>query len=606
MNHPYLKTGAGIIVLATGVLTASCIDDNYDLSDIDTTTELKVNDLTVPVNFKDIYLDNIIDLDDSNPDAVVKIRTVNGTKYYYFNKSGNFDANPKSINMVEAPAPDHIESSTIHIYANTTAATHSATAEGADDYTEYSVTPYHTDFEYRVGRDGNPKVDPSIKAIRDVHMKASAPMYITLSFTSDAIASKASHVELHDLVITVPEGMTAHYGATTSREGKITVPYLESTTGRISVTLEVSALSFATTDEPRGKEVTNGMFDFTERVGVKSGRFLVYPDAGFTPADMPSEIDFNTDYDLTGFTVDMFSGSFDYAIDFDDVEPFELTDLPDFLTGAQTNIILARPMLTLDVNSPVADYGLECITGLTLTAERSNGGASVTEILDAFDVTNESEHQFHVLAPDRDAIDATQIPDGANVFFTPFPGLCNILSGEGLPEIIRIKFESPTEPQPRVVGEATDFPLGVSLTQVHGEYTFSAPLALAEGSSIVYTKTQDGWSDEDVDAIAISKLKITAKLTSDIPAGAKVYIRPVDTDGKRIPLTNAETAYATMPSMASNHEVSLELLGDIRHLDGIYIEAIVDDFNSSTLSPDFTIKVSDLRATVTGTYTKEL
>ncbi len=603
MNSPYLKAVAGIAVLATSVLSVACIDDNYDLSDIDTTTELKVNDLTVPVNFKDIYLDNIIDLDDSNPDAVIKIIDVNGTKYYYFQKDGNFDAYPKTIAPVEAPAPDHIESSTIHIYATSTAAPQAA-GDG-DDCTEYAVTPYHTDFDYPVGSDGNPKVDPSIKAISAVRMKDTAPMYITLDFSSDAIAAKASRVELHDLVITVPEGMTAHYGATASSEGKITIPYLESTTGRISVRLKVSALDFVTDSEPKGKEVTDGKFDFTERVGVESGRFLVFPDAGFTSADMPSEIDFNTDYDMTGFTVDMFSGSFDYAIDFDEIDPFELTDLPDFLTGPQTNVILAKPMLTLEVNSPVARYGLECITGLTLTAERNNGGASRSEVLDAFEVTDASDYQLHVLAPDRSVIDAESFPAGTPVFFTPFPGLGNILSGEGLPEIVRVDFTSPAEPSPRVIGDATDFPLGVDLEQVHGEYTFAAPLALADGSSIIYTKTQDGWNDEDVDAIAISKLKITAKLTSDIPAGAKVYIRPVDTAGNRIPLTNAETAYATMPAMASNHEVSLELLGDIRHLDGIYIEAIADDFDGTTLSPDFTIKVSDLRATVTGTYTKE-
>ena len=47
----------------TGMASASallmlpgCIDDNYDLSDIDTTTELKVNDLVVPLNLKSISM----------------------------------------------------------------------------------------------------------------------------------------------------------------------------------------------------------------------------------------------------------------------------------------------------------------------------------------------------------------------------------------------------------------------------------------------------------------------------------------------------------------------------------------------------------------------
>lgn len=40
---------------------SSCVDDNYDLSDIDTTVRVDVNNLTIPVNLDEIELKSILD-----------------------------------------------------------------------------------------------------------------------------------------------------------------------------------------------------------------------------------------------------------------------------------------------------------------------------------------------------------------------------------------------------------------------------------------------------------------------------------------------------------------------------------------------------------------
>ncbi len=595
----------GLSLAVCALSVTSCIDDKYDLSDIDTTTEVKVNDLTLPINFKDIYLDKIIDLDESNPDAIIKIREINGQRYYYFSKDGHFDANPKSIEKVKAPAPDHIESSTIHISAiceEPAASIHKAGSASDPGYIEYKVTPYSTEFTYKVGEDGNPSVDSAIKSIACVSFDPEDPMTLKMSLRSEDVASTASHIELYDIVIKAPNGSKAHYGDIESVNDLITIPYLSSTTGAIEIEIVLTDLDFVTADSPEGKVVTDGKFRFEETVGVEDGIFRVYPDEGHSIADLPAEIDFRTDYEMSQFTVSMFSGVFDYPIDFDEVDPFRLNDIPEFLRGNTTNIRLAEPSLTLDVNSPVAQYGLECIAGLTLTAERSDAAPTV-EVLNSFVLGNETEEQFHLLAP-TDKAWGIDLP--SKYYFTPFPGLSDILSGDGLPDIVRVEFTSPKEAKPRVYGKATNFPLGRSLDQVKGEYTFSAPLALADGSTICYTTTVDGWNDEDVDAIAISCVKVKALVSNNIPAGARVIVRPIDVQGNLIPLTNEATAYATLDAVTTPQEISLELLGDIRHLDGLYIEALVDDFDGETLSPDYTIKVSDLKATVTGSYTKKL
>lgn len=68
MKHRYQKVLLAATIAAT-TLTA-CRDNNYDLSDIDTTTQIKVNDLTVPINLTDIKMSSIIDIEN---DGIVQI-----------------------------------------------------------------------------------------------------------------------------------------------------------------------------------------------------------------------------------------------------------------------------------------------------------------------------------------------------------------------------------------------------------------------------------------------------------------------------------------------------------------------------------------------------
>lgn len=46
--HCYVATFPMLLLLT------SCIDDNYDLSDVDTTSRINVNDLVLPVNIDPI------------------------------------------------------------------------------------------------------------------------------------------------------------------------------------------------------------------------------------------------------------------------------------------------------------------------------------------------------------------------------------------------------------------------------------------------------------------------------------------------------------------------------------------------------------------------
>ena len=70
------------VLISTALLatTTACIDDSYDLSNIDTTTKIAVNDLEIPINLDAVKLDNIIELND---DDQVKVYTdAQGNRFY--------------------------------------------------------------------------------------------------------------------------------------------------------------------------------------------------------------------------------------------------------------------------------------------------------------------------------------------------------------------------------------------------------------------------------------------------------------------------------------------------------------------------------------------
>lgn len=63
MNLKHVKAGilAGIPLLMSG-----CVDNDYDLSNVDTTSEIKITDLVLPVNIDAVTLNDIFDIDEES------------------------------------------------------------------------------------------------------------------------------------------------------------------------------------------------------------------------------------------------------------------------------------------------------------------------------------------------------------------------------------------------------------------------------------------------------------------------------------------------------------------------------------------------------------
>ncbi|MDE6040785.1 MAG: hypothetical protein K2F99_04335, partial [Muribaculaceae bacterium] len=90
------------LVLAGTFLAAlslsSCIDQKYDLSDIDTTVRVEVKDLVIPINIDEVTLGALIDIKEGD-----RLQEINGV--YAVIEDGTFSGEGISVDAVHMDAP---------------------------------------------------------------------------------------------------------------------------------------------------------------------------------------------------------------------------------------------------------------------------------------------------------------------------------------------------------------------------------------------------------------------------------------------------------------------------------------------------------------------
>lgn len=578
------------------VMVSSCIDDNYDLSDIDTTTRLQVNDLTLPVNMDDVLLDDIITF---NENSKIQPIDIDGRKVYALTQEGDFSSQPIFIKTVTAEAPGlNPVTKTLSLSSQPS----SANVAGAPALSfTFDITEMGNTFQY-----SDKSLDSSIDALYSAKVE---PMTfaVTLEIVSrDVLAEKMAFT---DLVIAVPKGMTATpaEGSYDAVSGLWTIPSHWVNGNSFTTSMAVTAIDFAA----NGAAVKDGAISLKSEFTLKSGQLTVVPDMNVNHnVDLSSGLEFRASFKLSPLTVKAISGRISYMLAGMDIAPVSLADIPKFLSGEGTNIYLVNPQINLSVTNPVGADGLDCRTGLTLSAIRDDAPTLDFSLDNGYFTIGHNagigSYDF-VLAPsDKDILFLNV--SGPLPTFVPFTGLGEVLSSpaeadvKGLPKSIDIHLDEPQIP----LQEVTDFELGRSIDGVKGRYELIAPLALKEGSTIVYSKCKDGWNDDDVDAITITHLTLNCTVTNTCPVSAELRAYPIDKEGNRIPGVELKTLQP-IAANSVDQPVIIELIGTIKHLDGVVYEAVVNAGSSEeALSPDQTIALKNIRATISGYYEKEL
>ena len=582
LSNPMSLAAIAVVALSF----SSCIDDDYDLSDIDTTAEFQVKDLVLPVNIDEIKLQSIIDLPEGG-----QIKIVNDE--YVFVQDGEYESSDVSIPQVYLDAPQVPSVVTSVDLSQSGVMPQSLFPSDFElnypigeqlsqfSYNTSAVSDFIVDME-KIGADFNIKIMFSIKGIDDIvdsymlrNFKLQIVPGLDLSLEEGSYDAKTGILSLND---------GKHYGSSLEFYMKIS-----------GVDINGAGIDY---------DHNSHSIVFDGKVGIYSGEIVIVADdlkEGVNILNIPKTIELHTDFDFSRMLITTFTGRIKYQLDGLDIAPVSLSNIPDILSQEKTDITLVNPQIYLSLNNPVAKYNLSAQAGITITANRNNGQSTEHSLDNGyFTIAGTPQNDMNVfcLSPQKPQ---TYYEGYESALHVPYSSLATVLSGNGLPKSLTITLDDPIVPEQDV----KDFALGQSLGIIKGSYMFYSPLELAPQSQIVYRSTEDGWNDEDVDAITIKVLELSALITNELPLDIKITGYPVDVNGNKI--NNVDIEGVDVVAGAVDAPLTIRITGEITHLDGIAFEAVATQGQEAkALKPSEVIHLKNLRAKVSGNYIKEL
>lgn len=639
------RPSALVVAVTCGVASAlcsSCFNDDYDLSDVDTHAKIPVNQLTVPLQMDGVRLETVLDLDDA---SCIK-RLDNGD--YAVLKEGTYSSDPIRVDgfttRTEAIAPitDRLPLTVTYGRGKTGGVSGKTRGAGAEEIAYAEISDDTRSFDMR-----SDAVSEHIRSIEAVTVDG--VMEFTLRFSG--VPAAFDSYELTDFRVQLPRGMAGEpsAGRYDSATGVLTVDRLDGV--RVGQNLE-SRLTFALSDidvEALGGTLQGGHFAATARLHVLGGRLALTTedlrggaDVASAVQGLPEGVSYTCVPRVAPLHVLSFTGLLAYDVEGLAVEPIDINDLPDVLTQSGTDIALENPQIYLSLTNPLASERVHGRAGLTLTPVRGGAAGTPTSLDEGEAIRLQpglSDNVF-CLSPVRPEAYYRGYESAAHV---PFGGLSTVMSGEGLPTSICIDITDPAMPEQHVSGFAVGQMRGgsyvaVERQAVEGRYEFVAPLTLTPSSRVVYSDSDFGWGDEDVYALTIDRISLTATITSTFPADLQLEATPlvvddaareadvVEVNGDGHKLVYARDAAGNVirgraymagedgtagsdiltTSQGGPQPIVIVIDGPVTKLDGIVYTARVLRANGQTLRPDNDIRLDQIRATVTGCYEKEL
>ena len=586
--------------MSLGVMTG-CIDNNYDLSDINTESEFKVKDLVLPIQIDTVCLRDIITVNEGDKLDTV---TINGKTFYAVSETGEFSSDDIEINgfIANAQKPNP----TVAIFTLDGSKAVKGKRNAAEDGTLYLLfEQVDSNFDYSAS-----DIDGSIRTLDYLIYRPTAINITIKSSLSSSITATIENLNLHlpnglEITNVQTSGKTYNAGEIKYNAGRFTIPEVPFKNGEAKIVVNSNKLMNTNNWFKYDPAKKSGEFMIDEKISIEKGTKLALSGSAQELASLPNTIEFDVAYELDAMNVTDIMGEVQYDLKGEKlkIEPIELNDLPEFLDGEETNLVLANPQIYLSMNNPVGHYGLEYRSGMNIIAQRDNK-PDVKFPLDAFVVPSTGNGPYNfVLSPNQ--VSGNEVPQGFyGASWVQYNNLGNLLAGDGLPNILDIELVDPMIPQVRL---SSPLKLNTKLGEVVGEYQFIAPLALVggtNGSKIYYEHTNDGWLDEDLEALIIEALSITANVKNEIPLNAKLTIKPIGKDGQIMKDVQVSTV-----EIGAGESKAAEFIvtGTVRNLDGIRIIATVTpDGKEEALAPAQYIYLTNIKARATGNYTKKL
>lgn len=647
-------------VLMGTALFCSCVDEKWDLENIDFTLGTNSH-ITLPkCSTGDIILKNIMDLQE---DGVVQTVAdpAGGEDIFVVTQKGSADVNQVKIDEVKISRPKDMsfdanidresldgkssrrKSVTITIPVNVggTTQTVTKTVDIPDVSYAYRIkntdkTEFHLEDSYAVG------ISKDVVSIDNIKVSG-ATVTLDLSEVLFHGAPQITSVHMDDVYITIPVGLLlseakfvyngkSHTAKVDSSNGRVVLTEGESESIRLNQPIQLVATfdganlgkDIIFEQKADGGEVTlGGMFRVDGQFRVETREM--------DEAAIQRQIDHLSDDQRRGMydtstgkvNIDLVElglipnqleviGKASFASDINvnsvsgtlrhelaNVAPIKLDDMPDFLNDEDVVLDLENPLVFVAVENEVP---ATATTGVTLRAEYGKTGPSAATSVTRSSGTLEF-HQgdnFFMLA-DHDTNFRPRVYQNAQ--FIRVEDLGGLI--RKIPEQIYVDVEP-------VTVKATDLKIPGTY-DVGVNYEVYAPLSFGKQFQLVYQDTERGWADDlgDLDNVDAEAIWIEGDIDSDLPAALTFSIEPLDEECQIIP--QIESVNIAVPANAKNHHftatikpVSGHTLNDVfagkngvHQLDGVRYKAVINDPNEGeTLRANAKVRLHDLKLTL--------
>lgn len=616
MNKKYFYIG-----LLLTLPLQSCIDSDYNLSDLDTNVTVPVNNLTLPLNMESLTLHTVLDLDENS-----QVKEHNGQ--YAVVVEGTFESDPIQVDNFNMNGAD-IE----NIVGKATKSTGNARArvkKTKSGELERLVAQYTLPTEKTNVSISGKDVTEAIQSLKSVNVNTSISTKVNID-KEKKLNNVVKSMRVENFSFKVPKGLEGTLVLKTKDGKQYTTDKIDSKTGvaefdaeeivmpdgEFEMEFNVSSLNEDILEQTLDQIKENDNFSVEDNFGVNDGAIGIY-DSDFKDQykdktdeekynALPDELNYVSEQEMTDISVEDFSGNLDYAVEDVNIEPIDLSDVPDLLNQTGTYLNFTNPQLYLSLNNPVADGAEQTVPASTkfeITSVDKDGKENKYSLDKGEEIVADAANNYFYLSP-KTVENADKYESFEQAEHVKFSTLGQILSGGdeatslGIPTQLVVKAIDTRVKADNI----QNFKLGQEFAPISGRYVFYAPLSLTPGSRIRYQEEYDGWNTEELDDIIISALKVSCDVTTDVPFALEVKMTPIDKFGKR--LTNC-TATGKVVSKAQKQKLELVMTGEIKNLDGIVIDAYATAESDDTLTPNMNINMENIKASVSGKYQSEL
>ncbi len=629
-----------LVVFSSMCLTlglSSCVDDKYDLGDVDMTLGVKT-DLTLPTSsVGDILLRNVMNLEEDGIVALVPSPLNPDESIYVVRQSGTADIKPVKIDEIRIAAPKVDDFASDVYLKEIINASVKAKAQKSAAYSKAFTIKDET-YKYVIGEDQAKQTINTAKAknisddvvsIENVKLDKTN---ITITLRTSGFPSHISKMHLDGLTLSLPEDLHVSscylngVKAESIKPGLINITKAVDGARSISETLVLTlTIDGASTGADfvfdgnkheaslSGLFKTNGTFRIEtsemdkDKISALVADYLTkHPDvhdvklteiAGIIPEKLSFSGNTSFDRDLH---ITHVSGTFQHEVGA--VEPLNLDDIPDFLDDEDVVLDLENPMVFLNFTNSLP---VDMKTSLTFTSETDNNTPRSTGEM----TIAGGKSSYYYLA---EKAENKYLPaEHSNAEWKKVEGLPNLI--KRIPKKVNVNIS-------KVTMKATDLDITREYP-IEASYDVYAPLVFGPDFYLTYADTDNDWDiDDDLGKMNAEAVTATATVSSNIPAAMTLHVDLIDLEGRKIDFVedisvacsaNAKDEPITISIKAkSGHELRELLSGKdangnkCQKLDGMRYRAVLNKpSEGQALNGESKILIKNVKVSLKGVVT---